>query len=120
MEHSSHSSRRKHKRHILRDIVQVVDQHTGEPLGTVANLSEEGIMLVNRVALAAEHIYQVRLQITPGILDNAEPVFIDIGIDCLWVSPANEQAATYWSGCQIIDMSDAAADQIVRIIQKLG
>lgn len=120
MDQSSPASRRKYKRHILRDVVRVVDQHTGELVGTVANLSEEGIMLVNREALTAEHIYQVQLQIAPGTLDNTDEIHIDIGIDCLWVSPASGQAATYWSGCQIIDMSDEAAHDIVRIIQKLG
>ena len=119
MEQSDFVSRRKHQRHTLRDDVKVVDQMTGQVLGTIANLSEEGIMLVHNAPLSTENIYQIRLEIDQGVLGD-DPVAIEMGIDCLWVSPAGNTASTYWSGCQIIDMSDDAYSRIMDVIQKLA
>ena len=120
MDQSSFASRRKHPRHSLRNAVTVIDKNSGAVLGTVANLSREGIMLVNSHTLESDSIYQIRLQIAPGVLDESQPVEIDIGIDCLWVSPAGNTSSTYWSGCQIIDSSDDSFVLIEKIIQSLS
>lgn len=120
MDNSFFTSRRKYPRHTLRNAVTVVDQNSGAVLGTVANLSREGIMLVSNRPLASDNIYQLRLQVAKGLLSDEQPTEIDIGVDCLWVSPAGNTASTYWSGCQIIDVSDDALVLIQQVIQRLG
>lgn len=119
MEQSSFESRRRHKRHTLRGKVRVINKATGLELGSIANLSQEGIMLVNNTPLATENIYQLRLEIEDDASGTKTPA-IDIGVDCLWVSPAGSDASTYWSGCQIIDVSDEASETILNIIRNIG
>lgn len=110
-------SRRKHPRHRLRDAVSVINQNTGASVGLIANLSQEGIMLVNSAPLHADCIYQVCLFVEPGVIDGSPDGHrIEMGIDCLWNSPAEGTAAsTYWSGCQIIDI----AEKDFELVQKL-
>lgn len=120
MGHPPVTSRRKHPRHTLRNTVTVVDTNSGKTLGTIANLSQEGIMLVHNHPLESENIYQIRLCIAEGLMNDEKPIDIEMGIDCLWVSPAGDTASTYWSGCQIIDISDDASALIEQIIQHLG
>lgn len=107
MENGDFLSRRKHPRHALRNAVSVVDQATGEPVGTIANLSLEGMMLVNNKPLHTDCIYQLCLNIPEGLIPGQPGGEIRLGVDCLWNSPAESVAAsTYWSGCQIIDISE--------------
>ncbi|HQQ75294.1 MAG TPA: PilZ domain-containing protein [Pseudomonadales bacterium] len=101
-------SRRKYPRHTLRNSVLVVDQLSGESVGAVANLSLEGLMLVNNKPLRSDCIYQLKMVIAEDVIADAAGSEISIGVDCLWSSPAESiQSSSYWSGCQIIDISDA-------------
>ena len=112
-------SRRKHPRHNLRDSVRVIDNATGESVGTVANLSLEGLMLVNSSPLHADHIYQLCLTIDSGLMQDAEGRCheIHVGVDCLWSSPAQSASASaYWSGCQIIDISEADFELVKKLL----
>lgn len=121
MESTEFASRRKHPRHALRDTVIVLDQSTGEPVGTVANLSLEGLMLVNNKPLHADSLYQLCLQVPEGLMPGQPAWEIRMGVDCLWNSPAeNVTAATYWSGCQIIDISDTDFARIQQLIDAVA
>lgn len=118
MENSEFVSRRKHPRHVLRNAVSVVDQVSGESIGMVANLSLEGLMVVNNKPLHADCIYQVCLSIADGVIPGYPGGEIRMGVDCLWNSPAeNVEAATYWSGCQIIDIADSDFEMISQLIE---
>jgi hypothetical protein len=76
--------------------------------------------LVNNEPLKSDNIYQIRLKIADGLLLGHQAAEIELGIDCLWISPAKSAASTYWSGCQIIDASDEAFTLIKQIIDKLA
>lgn len=116
METPNFQSRRKHPRHTLRDAVTVVEQDSGESLGVVVNLSQEGIMLVNSKPLQPDCLYQIRLNIGDGVITGVSNCSINLGIDCLWTNPAEGKAAMYWAGCQIIDVSDEAAELVQKLI----
>ena len=119
MENDEFVSRRKHPRHNLRDVVSVVDKASGQSVGTVANLSLEGLMLVNSKPLNPDCIYQLRLNIDGAALGAAQE--IELGVDCLWSSPAaSVPAAAYWSGCQIIDVSEKDFAVITKLIDSLA
>lgn len=120
METPNFESRRKHPRHTLRDSVTVIDRGSGGSLGVVVNLSQEGIMLVNSKPLHSDCLYQIRLHICDGILRGVGECYIDAGIDCLWTNPAEGKASMYWSGCQIIDISDEAFDLLQRVINAVS
>lgn len=112
-------SRRKHPRHNLREAVRVVDKASGESVGTVANLSLEGLMLVNSSPLHADHIYQLCLTVNGGVIpgEDGRTHEIQMGVDCLWSSPAQSASASaYWSGCQIIDISEADFELIKKLL----
>ena len=116
---SEASNRRKSPRINLRNLVSVVDVATGESVGSVANLSLEGLMLVNHAPLDPDRIY--RLCMTVGgkpFSDGADDARqIHLAVDCLWNSPAAAvTASAYWSGCQIIDISDADFAVIEQLI----
>lgn len=107
MENNDFASRRKHVRHTLGTIVEVYDRSTGKPVGAIANLSLEGLMLVNSEPLMTESLYQLGLQIGEGVIPGREALEILVGVDCLWNSPGvPSEASIFWSGCQIIDISD--------------
>ena len=122
MESEDFVSRRKHPRHNLRDAVRVVDIASGQSMGTVANLSLEGLMLVNSEPLHADRIYQLCLTIAENVIPDLDGKTHDVqlGVDCLWSSPAQSTTASaYWSGCQIIDISEADFELIKKLIQSV-
>ena len=121
MESEDFISRRKHPRHSLRDAVRVVDIASGQSMGTVANLSVEGLMLVNNEPLNADRIYQLCLTIAENVIEDSDgPHDVQLGVDCLWSSPAQSTSASaYWSGCQIIDISEADFELIKKLIQSV-
>lgn len=120
MQTPSFTSRRKHTRHSLRNSVLVTEQGADVSLGLVVNLSHEGIMLVNSKPLQPDCLYQIRLTISEGVIEGGAACHIDLGIDCLWTSPAEGKASMYWSGCQIIDISDEAFSLMQRLINAVG
>ena len=116
-------SRRKHPRHNLRDAVRVIDKASGESIGTVANLSMEGLMLVNSEPLHADRIYQLCLTIAENVIADSDGRAHDVqlGVDCLWSSPAQSTSTSaYWSGCQIIDISEADFELIKKLISSVS
>lgn len=121
MEKNEFASRRKHPRHTLRNAVKVVELGSGETVGTVANLSLEGIMLVNNKPLHSDCIYQLCLSVADGVIPGYDGGEIRMGVDCLWNSPAeNVSAATYWSGCQIIDIADSDFELVKRLLATIA
>ncbi|HSC75848.1 MAG TPA: PilZ domain-containing protein [Pseudomonadales bacterium] len=123
IESQDFTSRRKHERHSLRNAVHVIDKATGQSVGTVANLSLEGLMLVNSTPLHADCIYQLSLTIAESVLPGLDGGVHDIplGVDCLWSSPAQSASTSaYWSGCQIIDVSESDFELIKKLISSLA
>lgn len=120
---NDYANRRKHPRHNLRDVVRVVDKATGQSIGTVANLSLDGLMLINSEPLHVDCIYQLSVCVDGSVLGEAENKTIELhlGVDCLWNSPtASVTAAAYWSGCQIIDVAEEDFPTIQRLIDVLA
>ncbi|TNF34974.1 MAG: PilZ domain-containing protein [Gammaproteobacteria bacterium] len=117
MEEESFENRRKHPRYPLDKKIHVINRATNESLGVIANLSEGGLMLVHRSPLPADGIYQLAIELEPGVIANKDMVTIELGVDCLWNSPAaQQQADAYWSGCEIIDISDQHLGLLVQLI----
>lgn len=113
----SFEGRRKHPRYPLDKHVHVVDRQTGKSLGRIVNVSQGGMMLVDSAALQEERIYQLVIELDPGVIGNTDTCTIELGVDCLWNSPAaTEKAAVYWSGCEIIDISDNNLELLERLI----
>lgn len=106
---------RRLQRYELSQTVEVKDLNQGVLLGTLVNIHEEGLLMVGVDTIQADHVYQVALCLP----ESAGSGTIELGVDCLWVREA-EELTLQWSGCQIIDVSDAARSQIKTMIEQLG
>lgn len=107
MDNNDFASRRKHARHTLGSTVDVIDRTTGESVGSIANLSLEGLMLVNSQPLTTDSLYQLKLLVEEGVIPARPASEICVGVDCLWTSPGMpSHESIFWSGCQIIDIAD--------------
>lgn len=110
-------NRRTQRRRTLSGSVNIVNQYDGAVLGRLVNITTEGLMLVNASPLATDTLYQVALEL-PETLNNTTRV--ELGMDCLWTSPADPDADMYWSGCHIIDISEEMFASLVVLIENFG
>jgi hypothetical protein len=85
--------------------VPVSNSMTGEALGRIGNLSEDGMMLITSKPLHEEYYYQVAFQLSGP---RFAPRKFEVGIQCMW-SAAARTAHTHWAGCRLIDISEAEA-----------
>lgn len=81
--------------------IQVVDALDGTLLGSLANLSQNGLLLNSAEPFAEGASYQVELRWQ----DDSGEHRLALGVHALWSSAG--PAASAWTGFQIIDISDA-------------
>ena len=110
-------NRRSQRRRTLAGSVKIINQFDDVVLGRLVNITTEGLMLVNSTPLTTDTLYQVVLDL-PESLNNTTR--IELGMDCLWTSPTTPDADMYWSGCHIIDISDAMFEALKLLIEKFG
>ena len=82
----------------------------GEEIGTVANISSTGFMLVADRHIDVETIFQLRL-----LTSDTQEEF-NLGAMCLWNSDASS-ANTFWAGFHIIDISDETQSRLDKLVQ---
>ena len=111
----TNDKRRKFKRHALPQPVKVVNSANSEPLGTVVNMSQDGLLIAGRQALEVDHLYQLELQFSEPFMGINH---IKIGVDCLW-NDAAQEGHLYWSGCHMIDYSPQDAEIIKEMLSFL-
>lgn len=104
--------RRKHPRKSVAVPLKVTDLDRERPLGHLVDISLEGFMLITREDLPVNRVFQVGLDL-PG--EMAPEQIITFGAESLWreLSGASDQ---YWMGFQIIDIADAQAETLRRLI----
>ena len=93
--------------------IMVLDRINQFNMGTIANISSTGFMLVTEHFIDTDSVFQLNL----GCADL--DVSVDIGAICLWTSEASS-AASYWSGFHIIDISDTAQADLNILVQKIS
>lgn len=89
--------------------VQVRDRIGNTSLGSIANLSRTGFMLVSDRLIEAESVFQLEL-----ISSNQNEIIL-LGAVCLWNADTSSENL-YWNGFQIIDISvqtEAALEQLI-------
>ncbi|WP_010489705.1 PilZ domain-containing protein [Pseudomonas sp. S9] len=98
--------RRQHNRLSTELQLEVFDLHSGQRLGRVVDLSNEGFMLFSDTPLAVDALIECRIvseQLIEGIGE------VQLGADCLWSRPGAD-GQHCWAGFHIIDIAD---DQVV-------
>lgn len=86
----------------------VVDTMTREPIGTVVDLSETGLMIMAPVALCADALFQCELHFPPGRGFDAP---LSVGLHELWSRP-EPGSGQMLIGFRIIDI---ASDDKMRL-----
>jgi hypothetical protein len=94
--------------------VLVIDSISGQPLGSLGNLSSNGMLLIGHRVPRNEAIYQVTLPLPRH--DGIAPT-IDIGIQEQWHEPAATPGQT-WAGYRIIAIGSADAAQLEQWLQQ--
>ncbi|MEZ5540474.1 MAG: PilZ domain-containing protein [Pseudomonadota bacterium] len=105
------SEMRKTVRVDVPDVVCVTDRQACRPFGRLANISEEGLMILTSEPVTENAVFQLSLEFCDSA-GNSEP--IEIGVECLWCHTGNNPDQ-YWAGFYIIDISDADQARIRRL-----
>lgn len=99
---------RKSERIDVTDVVRVIDKPTGQEIGQLVNISEEGIMIMGSQPIAENSIMQLSLVF--GSESNPQSD-ISIGVESLW-SQSGSEDTNYWTGFYIIDISEQDQQRI--------
>ncbi|MCK5881818.1 MAG: PilZ domain-containing protein [Sinobacterium sp.] len=109
--------KRKHARHILPNPVHIFNSLSGEDIGVLVNISQNGILIAGSEGLNVDSLYQLELRFPELVLGVSE---LSVGVDCLWVEDASAKGQLYWSGCQIIDISEEGTAFMQKILLEAG
>ena len=90
------------------EVISVTDRQTGETIGQLVNISEEGFMLLGTQTVTEDNIFQLSLAFDHAS-GNTSP--IQIGVESLWCHASDDQTQ-FWSGFYIIDISDEDLERV--------
>lgn len=93
--------------------IEIVDVNSDAALGTLANISQGGFMLLSEKAMPTNKLYQLRIPF-PAPIDEATSV--ELGAESLWCNAATGPGS-FWTGFQIIDISDHGSELVTRLIE---
>lgn len=85
--------------------ILVRDTVSNLEMGTLANIHQDGFMVISDGGLREDHLYQVVLELGKGKDD------VNMGAECLWISETGT-GDQVWAGFQIMDVSDEGKQQI--------
>lgn len=98
MEHE----RRKHRRSKSDQLMELFDVTTGSRLGKVVNISVNGIMVLSPMPAPLNKVWQLKMTLPSESNDDK---LLMVGAESSWCDEA-PNADLYWSGFQIIDISN--------------
>lgn len=107
--------RRQHNRHGTELQLEVFDLNSGERLGRIVDLSNEGFMLFSDAPQTVDTLLQCRLVCSAGTQQVQE---VRLGADCLWSRPGAD-GQHCWSGFHIIDLAEDQAEALENLLAKL-
>lgn len=105
------NEKRRQARTLISDEICVRDLVSGKELGTLANVHDEGFMVISDGGLKEDRLYQIAFEIGA---EGASPD-ASIGAECLWISETGT-GDQVWAGFQIMELSDAARLQIDKLV----
>ena len=108
---NSFQEMRGHHRMEISGVIQVIDRQTGNVLGQLVNISEEGFMVLGPQPITENNILQLSLEFSSGA-NAADPILV--GAESLWCHSSNDQAQ-YWTGFFIIDISDKDHERVMHL-----
>ncbi len=107
----SENDKRSQVRIPVEEEICVRDTSTGIELGTLANIHDEGFMVISDGGLKEDHLYQAVFELGTG------KGIIELGAECLWISETGT-GDQVWAGFQIMSLDDEARVQIRKLIDE--
>jgi hypothetical protein len=107
MSESSNDSRRARRRRV-ETRVDVVDVMTGELVGQVANVSENGLLMLARAPMREDCLFQLRFSL-PSREEGYIPV--DVGVHLLWSREALASGQS-WVGARFLSITDESLQRL--------
>ena len=109
------SDKRKQLRKDVATRLAVVDVNTGAEIGDLANISNEGFMVLARRALPAHSVFQLSLSL-PRLIRGVETLYF--GAESLWCNAAEERDH-YWIGFHLIDISPQDSEALALFLESV-
>lgn len=99
---------RRARRRRVETRVEVVDVMTGELVGQVANVSENGLLMLARAPMREDALFQLRFS-----LHSREDGYIpiDVGAHLLWSRDATV-AGQHWVGARFLSITDESLQRL--------
>ncbi len=102
--------RRLIKRHQLNDCLTVYNRNTLREMGSIGNITCNGLMLISSVPVLIGAIYNMRI-IMPGENDRTKSLIMDFDVRCHWCKP-DVGAGIYDSGYSIVNAGHGIVDLV--------
>ncbi len=106
------SDKRNQARILVDDEICVRDISSGLELGTIANIHEEGFMVISDGGLKEDHLYQIAFESSERSVSGED---IQLGAECLWLSETGT-GDQIWAGFQIMEISDSAQSNLDKLV----
>lgn len=107
----SESDKRSQVRIPVDEEICVRDTVSGAELGTLANIHDEGFMVISDGGLKEDYLYQAVFEL------GDDKGVIELGAECLWISETGT-GDQVWAGFQIMSIGDDAKTQIQKLIDQ--
>ncbi|MDX1696633.1 MAG: PilZ domain-containing protein [Thiohalobacterales bacterium] len=102
---------RKSERFAVTGIVRVIDVPTGQEIGQLVNISQEGLMILGTRKIPESSIMQLSLV---GESADGGQQSISIGVESLWSQASNDNTQ-HWTGFCIIDISEQDRQRMMEL-----
>ena len=94
--------------------IHIHDRISDSNIGTIANLSETGFMLVSNRNIEVDSVFQLEMSFGEEKFDH-----IRFGAVCLWNADTSSENL-FWAGFHIIDISAEAEAALKQVISSLS
>lgn len=88
--------------------ILVRDRLSGLILGKLANIHEEGFMVIGSGDMREDALYQVRLE--------APEMEVHAGAECLWISETGT-GDKLWAGFTFLDINEEDQDKLLQLVK---
>ncbi len=111
------SERRKELRIPVLKPLQAIDDASGESIGTLANISYSGLLLLCQQCIEPNRVLQLKVPIPDSLISGAPELIL--GVESVWAE-ADGSGKNHWCGFQIIDYAPQATQILARLINEFS
>ncbi len=109
--------RRREPRISVPRTLQALDAASGAIVGTVANVSSQGMLVLCYQCIEPDRVLQFKIQIPPSLLPDAP--LLSVAVESVWTE-ADGTEGKYWCGFRIIEYAPDAADILQRLMAQFS